>query len=120
MVERVQLLFEEENFANDEEDKKVKLRPERLFDLKGTLSFYTRDLFHYQQRSWSERLEHRSVVKRAVHCWYKWPLLYEAIDVVDFDAPGEVSTTSAKYEDMSSSILRFPQEEPVYKLERVE
>lgn len=89
----IQSLTEKKEVENDVEDEEVKKKEEQVSKVDLTSLFYTGMHGDYQQKPWSVRLKHTIVVEQAVHFWSKEPSFSDAIDNVDYDAPGEVTST---------------------------
>lgn len=80
--------------------------------------FYTWLLVHYQQNLLSERLNHKSVVKKAVHFRRKRSSFFKKIENMVYDTSEEINATHSGLTNLISNNPRLFQEELVYKVNR--
>lgn len=89
---------------------------EKVLKMVRTISFYTHLSVHYQQKQWTKRLNHTSVVYQDVAFWPKGLMFSEENVSLDYDAHGEVNTTHLKRTILMSNPRSLPQEERVYEV----
>lgn len=78
---------------NDGEGEEDGMKEKEVFEAQRTALFYTPAPGQYLQNRWSKKLNHTSVIEKAIHFQRKGPSLSEATDNVDDDASGEVDST---------------------------
>lgn len=60
------------------------------------------------------------VVNQAIHFWKNKSPFSEVMKKVDYDPPGEMNTKHPVWTNLMSDIWRLPEQEPLYKVQRVE
>lgn len=105
--QKLESVKEEKEVGNDIEEDEVQLREKTMFEVEQTPLFCTGAPGHYQLKPWGKWMKYKSVTEQAVHIWRKWPSFLEVIENVDYDAPGDMSTTKPGWTGLMCNIAKL-------------
>lgn len=105
------------NYAEGEE---VEVKEEKVFDVELTPLFYTQAPGPGQQNHRSNRLQHTSVSKQAVHFWRKGASFSDTVDYIEYDPSEERNSTYPRWKHLMSNNPSLLQEERVCNRNRGE